>query len=65
MIGDMNEARLSHAKKVGFRADRSHQARSPGRTGGRGGREPTVDSVIDAVGFEARAMAAAISPPSC
>ena len=54
MIGDLNEARLSHAKKVGFvLIDLSKHDRLGEQAATVVG-EPTVDSVIDAVGFEAK-----------
>jgi glutathione-independent formaldehyde dehydrogenase len=54
MIGDMNEARLSHAKKVGFAPiDLTKHDRLGEQVAAIVG-EPTVDSVIDAVGFEAK-----------
>jgi glutathione-independent formaldehyde dehydrogenase len=54
MIGDMNEARLSHAKKVGFvPIDLTKHDRLGEQVAAVVG-EPTVDSVIDAVGFEAK-----------
>src|ERR1700747_3671192 len=54
MIGDMNEARLSHAKRVGFvPIDLTKHDRLGEHVDARVG-APTVDSVIDAVGFEAK-----------
>jgi len=54
MIGDMNEARLSHARKVGFvPIDLTKHDRLGEQVAAVVG-EPTVDSVIDAVGFEAK-----------
>src|ERR1700751_4869687 len=54
MIGDMNEARLSHAKKVGFvPIDLAKHDRLGEQVAAIVG-EPTVDSVVDAVGFEAK-----------
>jgi glutathione-independent formaldehyde dehydrogenase len=54
MIGDMNEARLSHAEKVGFvPIDLTKHDRLGEQVAAVVG-EPTVDSVIDAVGFEAK-----------
>jgi glutathione-independent formaldehyde dehydrogenase len=54
MIGDMNEARLSHAGKVGFvPIDLTKHDRLGEQVAAIVG-EPTVDSVIDAVGFEAK-----------
>ena len=65
MIGDMNEARLSHARSVGFvPIDLTKHDRLGEQVAAVVG-EPTVDSVIDAVGFEPKAMEGAISPPSC
>jgi glutathione-independent formaldehyde dehydrogenase len=54
MIGDMNEARLQHARNVGFvPIDLSRNDRLREQVAEIVG-EPTVDSVIDAVGFEAK-----------
>ena len=54
MIGDMNEARLGHARKVGFvPIDLTKHDRLGEQVAAVVG-EPTVDSVIDAVGFEAK-----------
>jgi glutathione-independent formaldehyde dehydrogenase len=54
MIGDMNEARLDHARKVGFvPIDLTKHDRLGEQVAAVVG-EPTVDSVIDAVGFEAK-----------
>src|ERR1700757_1871175 len=54
LIGDMNEARLSHANKVGFvPIDLTKHDRLGEQVAAVVG-EPTVDSVIDAVGFEAK-----------
>src|ERR1700738_3600877 len=54
MIGDMNEARLSHARSVGFvPIDLTKHDRLGEQIAAVVG-EPTVDSVIDAVGFEAK-----------
>src|SRR6202012_3274653 len=54
MIGDMNEARLKHAKDVGFvPIDLARHDRLGEQVAAVVG-EPTVDSVIDAVGFEAK-----------
>src|SRR6202008_1252242 len=54
MIGDMNEARLNHAKKVGFvPIDLTKHDRLGEQVAAVVG-EPTVDSVVDAVGFEAK-----------
>jgi glutathione-independent formaldehyde dehydrogenase len=54
MTGDMNEARLSHARKVGFvPTDLTKHDRLGEQVAAVVG-EPTVDSVIDAVGFEAK-----------
>src|SRR6202166_3205053 len=54
MSGDMNEARLGHAKKVGFvPIDLTKHDRLGEQVAAVVG-EPTVDSVIDAVGFEAK-----------
>src|SRR5271163_3957565 len=54
MIGDMNEARLSHAKKVGFvPIDLTKHDRLGEQVAAIVG-EPMVDSVVDAVGFEAK-----------
>jgi glutathione-independent formaldehyde dehydrogenase len=54
MIGDMNEARLRHARKVGFvPIDLAKHDRLGEQVAAIVG-EPTVDSVIDAVGFEAK-----------
>jgi glutathione-independent formaldehyde dehydrogenase len=54
MIGDMNELRLQHARKVGFvPIDLSRHDRLGEQVAAIVG-EPTVDSVIDAVGFEAK-----------
>jgi glutathione-independent formaldehyde dehydrogenase len=54
MIGDMNEARLSHARKVGFvPIDLTSHDRLGEPVAAVVG-EPTVDSVIDAVGFGAK-----------
>jgi glutathione-independent formaldehyde dehydrogenase len=54
MIGDMNEARLQHARKVGFvPIDLARHDRLDEQVAAIVG-EPTVDSVIDAVGFEAK-----------
>jgi glutathione-independent formaldehyde dehydrogenase len=54
MIGDMNEARLQHASKVGFVSiDLSRHDRLGEQVAAIVG-EPTVDSVIDVVGFEAK-----------
>jgi len=54
MIGDMNEARLKHAKDVGFAPiDLTKHDRLGEQIAAVVG-EPTVDSVIDAVGFEAK-----------
>ncbi len=54
MIGDMNEARLNHARRVGFvPIDLTKHDRLGEQVAAVVG-EPTVDSVIDAVGFEAK-----------
>jgi glutathione-independent formaldehyde dehydrogenase len=54
MIGDMNEARLGHAREVGFvPIDLTKHDRLGEQVAAVVG-EPTVDSVIDAVGFEAK-----------
>src|SRR5271154_1861828 len=54
MIGDMNEARLSHARNVGFvPIDLTKHDRLGEQVAAVVG-EPTVDSVIDAVGFESK-----------
>src|SRR3954466_7794098 len=54
MIGDMNEARLHHARKVGFvPIDLTKHDRLGEQVAAIVG-EPTGDAVIDAVGFEAR-----------
>jgi len=55
MIGDMNEARLSHARSVGFVPIDLTKTRSAlaSRWAAVVG-EPTVDSVIDAVGFRSQ-----------
>ncbi|MFZ0605332.1 MAG: alcohol dehydrogenase catalytic domain-containing protein, partial [Roseiarcus sp.] len=54
MIGDMNEARLGHARQVGFvPIDLTRHDRLGEQIAAVVG-EPTVDSVIDAVGFEAK-----------
>ena len=54
MIGDMNEARLSHARNVGFvPIDLTKHDRLGEQIAAVVG-EPTVDLVIDAVGFEAK-----------
>src|ERR1700689_2988872 len=54
MIGDMNEARLSHARNVGFvPIDLTKHDRLGEQIAAVVG-DPTVDSVIDAVGFEAK-----------
>src|SRR6202047_2298371 len=54
MIGDLNEARLNHARRVGFvPIDLTKHDRLGEQVAAVVG-EPTVDSVIDAVGFEAR-----------
>jgi glutathione-independent formaldehyde dehydrogenase len=55
MIGDLNQARLNHAKEVGFvPIDLSQHDRLDEQVADVVG-TPTVDSVIDAVGFEAKA----------
>src|ERR1700688_403466 len=54
MVGDMNKARLSHARSVGFvPIDLTKHDRLGEQVAAVVG-EPTVDSVIDAVGFEAK-----------
>src|SRR3979490_2732347 len=54
MIGDMNEARLRHARKVGFvPTDLARHDRLGEQVEAVVG-EPTVDAVIDAVGVEAK-----------
>jgi glutathione-independent formaldehyde dehydrogenase len=54
MIGDMNEARLSHARNVGFvPIDLTRHDRLGEQVAAVIG-EPTVDAVVDAVGFEAK-----------
>ena len=54
MIGDMNEARLSHAREVGFvPIDLTKHDRLGEQVAAVVG-EATVDSVVDAVGFEAK-----------
>src|SRR4029077_20955798 len=54
MIGDINEARLSHARNVGFvPIDLTKHDRLGEQVAAIVG-EPTVNSVIDAVGFEAK-----------
>src|SRR6202453_4469395 len=54
MIGDMNEARLRHAENVGFvPIDLGKHDRLGEQIAAVVG-EPTVDSVVDAVGFEAK-----------
>jgi glutathione-independent formaldehyde dehydrogenase len=54
MIGDMNEARLGDTRKVGFAPiDLTKHDRLGEQVAGVVG-EPTVDSVIDAVGFKAK-----------
>jgi glutathione-independent formaldehyde dehydrogenase len=55
MIGDLNQARLNHAREVGFvPIDLSQHDRLDEQVADVVG-TPTVDSVIDAVGFEAKA----------
>src|SRR3982074_507878 len=54
MIGDMNEARLSHARNVGFTPIDLTRHDRLGEQVAAVVCEPTVDSVIDAVGFEAK-----------
>jgi glutathione-independent formaldehyde dehydrogenase len=62
MIGDMNEARLGHAKKVGFvPIDLTKHDRLGEQVAAVVG-EPTVDSVIDAVGFEAKGQGGGDQP---
>ena len=54
LIGDMNKERLAHAKNVGFEPiDLTKHDRLGEQVAAVVG-EPTVDSVIDAVGFEAK-----------
>jgi glutathione-independent formaldehyde dehydrogenase len=63
MIGDMNEARLGHARNVGFvPIDLTKHDRLGEQIEAVVG-EPTVDSVIDAVGFEAKGHGG--GDPSC
>src|SRR3981081_1535866 len=65
MIGDMNEARLSHARKVGFvPIDLTKHDRLGEQVAAVVG-EPTVDSVVDAVGFEAKGHGGGDQPASC
>jgi glutathione-independent formaldehyde dehydrogenase len=54
LIGDMNQERLAHARNVGFEPiDLTKHDRLGEQVAAVVG-EPTVDSVIDAVGFEAK-----------
>ena len=54
MIGDTNEKRLTHAKKVGFEPIDLNKSEKLGELVEIVLGEPIVDSFIDAVGFEAR-----------
>ena len=54
MIGDTNEKRLAHAKKVGFEPINLNKSDKLGELVEAVLGEPIVDSFIDAVGFEAK-----------
>jgi glutathione-independent formaldehyde dehydrogenase len=62
MVGDMNEARLSHAKEVGFVPINLAKHDRLGEQVAAVAGEPTVDSFIDAVGFEAKGHGGADQP---
>ncbi|GBQ43802.1 glutathione-independent formaldehyde dehydrogenase [Komagataeibacter europaeus] len=54
MVGDLNEERLAHARKVGFEAVDLRQHDRLGDMVAQIAGTPEVDSFIDAVGFEAK-----------
>ena len=53
MIGDMNQERLEHAKKVGFEPMDLTKSDKLGELIAEILGEPEVDAAVDAVGFEA------------